>query len=287
MRIGLLAVLLAIAACAGPSPRFDREAQELGFVREDVAGAGFTHAVYRAPRIAAGKRLHVYLEGDGTPWIDGRYAAVDPTPRAPVALKLMARDPQAAMLLGRPCYHGHYADAGCGPALWTDARYSETVVASMAAALSVARPPGARLTLIGHSGGGALAMLLAERVAGVDTVVTLAGNLDVAAWARGHGYAPLSASLDPSARAPLPPHIRQIHFAGERDREVPPQLVGAAARRQPGARFEVRPKLDHACCWLHEWPELLASVVEPLQPTPLRAAYLSPITRGESDALSH
>jgi pimeloyl-ACP methyl ester carboxylesterase len=254
-----LVMPLAIAACAAPSPRFDREARELGFVREDIAGAGFTHAVYRARRVATGGRLHVYLEGDGTPWIDGRHAAVDPTPRSPVALQLMTLDPQAALLLGRPCYHGHYADAGCGPALWTGARYSEAVVASMAAALSAARAPGARLTLIGHSGGGALAMLLAERVAGVDAVVTIAGNLDLAAWARRHAYEPLSASLDPSARAPLPPHIRQIHFAGERDREVPPQIVGAAARRQPGARFEVRPGLDHACCWLREWPELLIS----------------------------
>ncbi len=280
MRISALALLLAIAACAGPSPRFDREARELGFVREDVAGAGFTHAVYRARRAAAGNRLHVYLEGDGTPSIDGRHAAVDPTPRSPVALKLMMRDPEAALLLGRPCYHGHYADAGCRPSLWTDARYAEPVVASMAAALAAVRPPGARLTLIGHSGGGALAMLLAERVAGVDAVATIAGNLDLAAWARHHDYEPLSASLDPSARAPLPPHIRQIHFAGERDREVPPQLVGAAARRQPGARFEVRPGFDHACCWLRDWPGLLAPIVASQQPAPLRASRINPAGDG-------
>jgi hypothetical protein len=256
-----LAAPLAIAACTGPPPRFDLEASELGFVREEVAGAGFTHAVYRARRTTAGNRLHVYLEGDGMPWTGGRHAAVDPTPHSPVALALMARDPQAALLLGRPCYHGHYADAGCGPALWTDARYSEAVVASMAGALSAVRPSGARMTLIGHSGGGTLAMLLAERVPGVDAVVTIAGNLDLAAWTRRHDYQPLSASLDPSARPPLPPHIRQVHFAGERDRDVPPELISAAARRQPGARFEVRPRFDHVCCWLREWPELLVPLV--------------------------
>jgi len=265
MRIGALAILLALAACAGPSPRFDSEAQELGFVREDVAGAGFKHAVYRTRRTATGNRLHVYLEGDGTPWTDGRDPSVDPTPRSPVALTLMARDPEAALLLGRPCYHGHYADTGCRPALWTDARYSEAVVASMARALDAVRPPGARLTLIGHSGGGTLAMLLAERVAGVDAVVTIAGNLDVAAWARRHDYEPLSGSLDPSARPPLPARIRQIHFAGERDREVPPDLVAAAARRQPGARFEVRAGFDHACCWLRDWPGIFTqSAAEPV-----------------------
>ncbi len=281
MRISALAMLLAIVACAGPSPRFDREARELGFVREDIGGAGFTHAVYRAPRTATESRLHVYLEGDGTPWINGRHAAVDPTPRSPVALRLMARDPRATLLLGRPCYHGRYADPGCGPSLWTDARYSEAVVASMAGALEAARPPGSRLTLIGHSGGGTLAMLLAERVAGVDAVVTIAGNLDLAAWTRRHDYQTLSASLDPSARAPLPLHVRQLHFAGERDREVPPQLLSAAVRRQPGARFEVRQQFDHACCWLRDWPELLALVAALPQSAPSRAPYLPPITRGE------
>jgi len=263
MRIGALAMLAALAACAGPSPRFDRDAGELGFVREDVAGAGFTHAVYRAR--SAGNRLHVYLEGDGTPFADGIHASVDPTPRSPVALALMARDPEAALLLGRPCYHGHYADAGCGPSLWTDARYSEVVVASMARALDAVRPSGARVILIGHSGGGALAMLLAERVAGVDAVVTVAGNLDVAAWVRRHDYEPLWGSLDPGARTPLPARIRQIHFAGGRDSEVPPELVAAAARRQPGARFVMRPDFDHACCWAREWPELLTQAgVEPV-----------------------
>jgi dienelactone hydrolase len=258
MRVAALALLLALAACAEPSPRFDREAQELGFVREEVAGAGFTHAVYRnrGARAAAGSGLHVYLEGDGTPWTGGRHAAVDPTPRSPVALELMARDGGAALLLGRPCYHGHQADPGCAASLWTDARYSEAVVASMAKALERLSPRGERLVLVGHSGGGTLAMLLAERVETVDTVITVAGNLDVAAWTRRHDYEPLSGSLDPSARPALPLRIRQVHLAGGRDREVPPDLVVAAARRQPGARVVLRPEFDHACCWARDWREL-------------------------------
>lgn len=273
--VGILAMLLALAACAGPSPRFDQEAERLGLVRDEVAGAGFTHAVYRAPGVFRGDRLHVYLEGDGTAWVGGRHAAVDPTPRSPVALPMMARDPGPALLLGRPCYHGHYGDAGCRMSLWTDARYSEEVVASMAAALDAYRRPGIRITLIGHSGGGTLAMLLAERVPGVDTVVTLAGNLDVAGWARLHDYEPLSRSLDPSARPPLPTNIRQVHFAAGRDREVPAELIGIAARRQPGARFEVVQEFDHACCWSRAWPELLTR----LAPHPVAAVVSGAHTR--------
>src|SRR5262244_626132 len=102
MRIAALALLFSVAACAGPSPRYDRQAFALGLERGEAAGAGFTHAVYRNGAAFRGNRLHVYLEGDGTPWIAGRDAAVDPTPRAPVALKLMMLDPGPALLLGRP-----------------------------------------------------------------------------------------------------------------------------------------------------------------------------------------
>jgi hypothetical protein len=259
MRACALVGLLALAACAAPSPRYDREARYAGFSREDIAGAGFAHAVYRnrAARDGAPGDLHVYLEGDGTPWVNGRHVAVDPTPGSPVALELMAHDSAPSILLGRPCYHGHYADPGCRPLLWTSGRYSETVVASMAQALSTAARGGAQLTLIGHSGGGALAMLLAERVEAVDTVITVAANLDVAAWTAVHDYEPLSASLDPSARPALPLRIRQVHLAGGRDSEVPAELIVAAARRQPGARVVVRPEFDHACCWARDWRELI------------------------------
>jgi len=263
--VGVLPVLLAIAACAGPSPRYDGEAERLGLVRGEIAGVGFTHVVYRRADAAAGDRLHIYIEGDGTAWVAGLHAAVDPTPRSPVALPMMAQDRAPAMLLGRPCYHGHYADPGCGPSLWTDARYSEAVVASMTAALEASRPPGARLVLIGHSGGGALAMLLAERVAGVDAVITVAGNLDVAGWVRMHDYEPLSGSLDPAARPPLPATIRQVHFAAGNDREIPVDLIRAAARRQPGARFQVVPGFDHGCCWVRGWVELFTQYdIEPI-----------------------
>jgi len=101
LHLSALALLLGVAGCVGPSPRYDQDARELGFVRDEIAGAGFTHAVYRARRAAGGNDLHVYLEGDGTPWIGGRHAAVDPTPGSPVALQLMARDPGAVLLLGQ------------------------------------------------------------------------------------------------------------------------------------------------------------------------------------------
>ena len=70
--------------------------------------------------------------------------------------------------------------------LWTSARYGDEAVASMAAALrpDLAMESGYdRVVWVGHSGGGALAMLLAERVPETTAVVTIAADLDTEAWA--------------------------------------------------------------------------------------------------------
>ena len=77
--------------------------------------------------------LHVYLDGDGTPML-GSYPAADPTPRDPLVLDLMALDSTPSIYVGRPCYHG-LSGAPCSPSLWTSGRYSEPVVASMAAGI--------------------------------------------------------------------------------------------------------------------------------------------------------
>jgi poly(3-hydroxybutyrate) depolymerase len=105
----------------------------------------------------------------------------------------------------------------------------------------------------GYSGGGTLAMLLAPRVAETEEVVTVAANLDVAAWVRHHGVRPLEGSLDPARQPPLPARIVQRHWAGAADPEVPADVV----RRVAGANLVVVPRFDHVCCWQDIWPEIL------------------------------
>lgn len=116
------------------------------------------------------------------------------------------------------------------------------------------------MTLIGHSGGGVLAMLLAERSLGVKAVVTIAANLDIAAWAELHGYSELSGSLNPAQRSPLPPTIKQLHLAGEHDSNVPPELIRQALRGQPGVVPRVIAGHAHRCCWAREWPTILSEM---------------------------
>lgn len=257
----LVVVILALflAACASPATRYAQRAAELGFHTGALRAGDFTLTLYRHPGLAACRQLHVYLDGDGAPWLSRNQVSGDPTPRGDLLLRLMAADPAPSVYLGRPCHHGHASEPPCRPWLWTHGRYSETVVDSLAGAIGQLRrdSPRTPVILIGHSGGGTLAQLLATRV-DVDAVITLAGSLDVAAWTRLHGYSPLQ-GLDPARLPPPPAQVRQLHLAGAEDDNVPPSLTRAALASSPGAELRILPGTGHLGPWERSWPELIGA----------------------------
>lgn len=263
---GVVAVS-TLMACS-PAARFDQAASHLELEREVQKGNGFDHVVYSRVSKASSKVdgrspvLHVYLGGDGTPWASRSRVALDPTPRRPLGLRLMALDPAPALYLGRPCYHGLADTPPCSPALWTDFRYSEAVVASMTHALTsiLAEADSPKVVLFGYSGGGALAMLIAERVEQTTAVVTIAANLDPDAWTAHHGFTPLRGSLKPVERAPLPARVAQLHYLGAKDSVVPPHLFADSMASSPGTEVIVVANFTHVCCWVELWPEVLDHV---------------------------
>ena len=263
----LAGLLVGVAGCApAPGERFDALVTRQGLESGAQQGTQFLHRYVRKPGGHETDRLHVYLAGDGSPWIRRRRVASDPTAREPLALRLMLRDPGRALYLGRPCYHRIDTSPPCHPRLWTHARYSSTVVDSMAAALRklIAEEDGARaVTLIGFSGGGTLAMLLARRLDDIDRVVTVAANLDTDAWTRLHAYSPLRTSLNPATDRPLRPEVAQLHLAGSNDASVPPDLIARALQHQAGADLAVVSGFDHRCCWETAWPAVVQATQRP------------------------
>lgn len=262
-RMGLLCALaiwfaLAIAGCAHVSCS-ECNYGEFTLASSEQAGIAqppFPPLKY-AHQTADSAYRHVYLEGDGNAWHKGRVPSVNPTSRQKLALKLMLLDDNDSLYLNRPCYGYKAMPKPCSNTWWTNARYSEAIVDTMSEALDglQAQLGQKPLVLIGHSGGGALAVLLAQRRSDVQGVITLAGNLAPHQWAKHHGYLPLEGSLTPAPKK-LPAAILQWHFAGVEDSNVPRVLIESALQGATGAEFKSI-KGNHTCCWHKHWPSIL------------------------------
>jgi pimeloyl-ACP methyl ester carboxylesterase len=211
--------------------------------------------------------LTVYIEGDGARWRAANQPPADPTPENPLSLRLAIQDPAPAVAyIGRPCqYLDEDALGDCDPALWTRGRYSAEALKMVSDALdALVRTTGARqLTLIGHSGGGAMAALLAEQRKDVACLASVASPLDIAAWTETIGVSPLRTSINPFDGAARLRQVPQVHFTGAKDDVVPPSTIARFLKAVPKAR-EVRiEKFDHDCCWVDEWVKLRARACVP------------------------
>lgn len=256
-----LAVVLS-GGCSSTHVAPSELAARLQFSAVELRGTEFVHRAYYAGlRDSPAAPLWVFIEGDGRPWIGGREPAGDPTSRNPLALRLAAATGKPVLYLNRPCYDGHASDPACGAELWTSARYSERVVQSMSAALRtfLSQHGFDEIVLVGYSGGGALSALMAPRLANVRTLVTIAANLDVAAWTAHHGYLPLDASLNPADRDEASA-ATEIHLVGALDATVPPQTSRRYFERRPQAAVWEYSRFDHVCCWVREWPSIVARI---------------------------
>ena len=258
-RIVFFTVIVCFSsACQKPIVKIDDFARKAGFTKSTLMGQPFEHVIYTRNTQADTQNLNIYIEGDGSPWQRGSVIADDPTPKQPLLLHLMAQDTSKALYLGRPCYFGLSRQAACTRDDWTFDRYSPKIIKSMvhAANTYISDYQIKDITLIGHSGGGALAVLMADKIPGVNKVITIAANLDTTRWTKYHGYLPLEGSLNPMKEANLF-NREHIHYAGSKDTAVPVEIIAAFVKKH-GGTLKVIPEFTHHCCWQTIWPEVLA-----------------------------
>jgi len=263
LRAALLLCIILVQACAiSPRDRISALAEDFDLYELELESAQYRHLVLRNFTDVQSGELHVYLEGDGRPWFLRYFRSSDPTPRHPMMLSLLAKDALPALYLGRPCYNEKIRSENCNTTHWTSGRYSTQIVDSMAAVLAgeIERFNVEKVTLFGHSGGGTLSLLLAEKVPQVRRVVTLAGNIDTDAWIEHHGYSRLYTSLNPAKRAPLSTQIEQIHFVAAKDVNIPPSLASAWIQNQPNSYGVLLRNFTHGCCWVEIWNDVLAEL---------------------------
>lgn len=215
-----------ITGCVNYTARLEGDAHAAGRTTEIYTG-GIYPVQAVLPKSVKGEVLRVYVEGDGHAWATARQASTDPTPHENLVANLAANDPGGAVYLARPCQF--VSNEHCNPKAWTDQRFSPQVIASMSSALDAIklRYTGTRIELVGYSGGGAVALLLAAQRDDVVSVQTLAGNIAVTAWTQLQGLTQLSGSLDPVNYADKLKTIPQRHLVGDLDSVVPRAVSSA------------------------------------------------------------
>lgn len=229
MRLIFAMVLaLVMTGCASPEARLQTAneiAQRADLRAASVAAPPFTLAAY-VRNSDPSTPVVIYIEGDGLAWISRSQPSLDPTPRNPVGLRLAAEDHESNVIyLARPCQY--VRTAACDVTYWTDRRFAEEVIRSTSAAIDALIRPGQHIHLVGYSGGGAVATMIAARRADVLSLRTVAGNLDHDALSRYHDVSSMAGSLNPRDVAQRLVGLPQIHYVGDRDKVVPP-LVSAS-----------------------------------------------------------
>jgi hypothetical protein len=263
------ACCLGLTACAGLEARSGMAASVAagaGLARADTPGGPFTLATWSRIGDPA-QPLTVYIEGDGFAWETSNQVSPDPTPTDPVALRLAALDGAANVLyVARPCqFQPPAGSVACDPVYWTRRIYSPEVIASVDAVIGAfARRTSGRVRLVGYSGGGAVAVLVAAAgLTDVQDLRTVAADISSTRFTAYHKVSPYSGSLDPADAAARLKGLPQIHFVGGRD-DVVPALIARdyEARMGPSGCLAVVivAEAAHERGWAAAWPAALARV---------------------------
>lgn len=169
--------------------------------------------------------MRIYIEGDGLSWVTRSRLSDDPTPINPLSAKLMFIDPSTCKAyIARPCQYTQ--EKGCNPQVWSSHRFSRDVIDSYDDALEGLKKKYnlSSFTLVGYSGGGAVAALLANKREDISSLITVAGNLDTDKWVELHSLSPLEGSLNPAQNTKKLETIPQYHLIGTKDEVIPKEV---------------------------------------------------------------
>ncbi len=264
--LALFPLMALLAGCVThPGERAERIASQAKLTKQYIETPLFTYTAFSRINDET-HALHVYIEGDGVAWLSRYRPSPDPTPHNPMALLLAAQDTAPNVVyLARPCqFTPRELNAHCQVDYWTNKRFAPEVIASFSQALDQikARNHIGKLDLIGYSGGGAIAALLAEQRNDIQSLRTVAGYLDVAYVNQQHNVSAMPESLNPIDQARQLQYLPQIHFSGEKDSVISPEVARRFVKQTGAlcARAKVVEEMNHHSSWEKEWRQLLDSI---------------------------
>ncbi|MCK5374699.1 MAG: hypothetical protein KAJ40_05400 [Alphaproteobacteria bacterium] len=266
VKSGLVASLaiLALGGCIGTSYPYMRTetAQRIAapawMIKRDISADPFLLRAYERIHDRGGI-AHIYIEGESSD------ALTDATPFNPVALHLASKDKADNVIyIARPCqYTGMISPAKkCDSRYWEAEQFSQTVLESYNKALDdiALRYDIRSFNLIGFSGGATIATLLAAQREDVASLRTVAGILDIEAYAQQSQTTSLDGSVNPVSQITTLAKVPQYHFVGGHDDIVPPAILHSYLQSMPPStcvQTMLIQEAEHAAGWVDKWPELL------------------------------
>ncbi len=262
-RIALLFIPLLLSSCASSIETRVKEAEKVAsinkFEKKLVKAGDFVITTYQ--RVSDKDSPYVfYIEGDGSISI-GRYAIADnPTPSKVMLFKLATLDTRPNIVyIARPCqYTPVELNPNCNQAYWTDKRMAEEVIESTNIVINSINN-GNPASLVGFSGGGGVAILVAARNKHIKDIITIAGNLDIENFSKHHGIYALKESLNPIDYAIKISNIPQLHLSGSKDAIVPSKIMQGYIKTSPldCTQQKIFPNITHTKGWDKVWQEVL------------------------------
>jgi len=234
-------------------------AASAGFSKKFVQGGKFLFTTFQK-NLTAHKPFAIYIEGDGQ-IVKGGVISTDPTPRIPMLLTLITLDKRENLVyLARPCQHTPMElNPNCHKEYWLDKRMSEDSIESMNDAIQhiAGNNP---VDLVGFSGGGGMAVLIAARNNHVRSIITISGNLDIVGFTLFHRTRPMNGSLNPLDYAKQINNIPQLHLSGGKDTIVP-SLIAENYIKASGdtkcIQHKIIPNNTHIKGWDKVWESIL------------------------------
>lgn len=232
-----------------------------GFERKLVKGGDFQITTYQ--KITNKLKPYVfYIEGDGMAFRGKYKVSHNPTPRRGVMIKLAAMDPRPNVVyIARPCqYTPMELNPKCDQSYWTHKRLSDDSVESINQVINTINSNNAKFNLVGYSGGGGIAVLVAARNPMVKDIITIAGTLDHKAFTKHHNVHPMVGSLNPIDYAEEISDIPQLHLSGGKDSRVPPFIGDSFVTESDSScvRHKIFSGNSHDKGWSDSWEYVLS-----------------------------
>lgn len=217
--------------------------------------------LYSLQKVSKCEKIRVYIEGDGLSWLSRTKISSNPTPINPLAQKLFIKDESACKIyFARPCQY--ISNEKCKKKYWTSHRYSKEVIASYNQAFEKVKKEflNKSFEVVGFSGGGTIAVILAGTRSDISYLLTVAGNLDHKYWTQKHKITELRGSVNPVDYVKSLEKIEQLHLIGAEDKIIDDSIFNSYFsyfNDKTKVQKRVFKGFSHQKGWVENWENIL------------------------------